>query len=135
MFDVSAGRKLLATLAVALLTAGCGGGSGTSAPAPAFDGDPSQALTLTVRNEQLNMARVELWINGVRQSLGAVQGNSSRTFRVPLERAEPIRMVFDLTSGPRCESRETGVRPGEVLEVTIPVNLNMMMQATCRRGE
>ncbi len=135
MFDVSAGRKLLATLAVALLAAGCGGGGGTSAPPPAFDGDQSQALTLTVRNDQLNVARVTLWINGIRQPLGDVQGNGNRTFRVPLERPEPIRMEFDLMPGPRCGTQETVIRPGEVLDVTIPVNLNMMIRATCRRGE
>jgi hypothetical protein len=135
MFDVSAGRKLLATLAVALLTAGCGGGSGTSAPPPGFDGDPSQAFTLTVRNEQLDAATVSLWIVGTRRPLGQVQGNGRRTFQVPLERSENISLEFDLLGGPRCRTQETGIRPGENLDITIPVNLNNMVRATCRRGE
>ena len=135
MFDVGSGRKLLGTLAVALLAAGCGGGGGTSTPPPAFDGDASRVVTLTVRNQQLDVARVSLWINGVRRPLGDVRGNASRTFHVPMERSEPVRMVFDLTLGARCETQEVVLRPGEVLEATIPVNLNTMIRATCRRGE
>ena len=133
MFDVSAGRKLLATLAVALLTAGCGGGGGTSAPPPAFDGDASQALTITIQNQQLDAARVALYINGARQSLGEVRGMQSQTFQVAMERSYPVRMVFDLTLGASCVTRDVVLRPGESIQVTIPVNLQMMA-AVCRGG-
>ena len=44
-------------------------------------------------------------------------------------------MVFDLALGARCETPEVVLRPGEVLEATIPVNLNMMIRATCPGGE
>ena len=43
-------------------------------------------------------------------------------------------MVFDLALGARCETPEVVLRPGEVLEATIPVNLNMMIRATCPGG-
>ena len=117
MFDLGSGRKLLATLAVALLAAGCGGGGGTSAPPPAFDGDQSQVLTITIRNDQLNAARVTLWINSVRQRLGDVRGMQTETFHVPMERSQPVRMSFDLELGASCMTRELVLRPSEVVEV------------------
>ena len=133
MFDLGSGRKLLATLAVALLAAGCGGSGGASAPPPAFDGDQSQVLTITIRNDQLNAARVTLWINSVRQRLGDVRGMQTETFHVPMERSQPVRMSFDLELGASCMTREVVLRPSEVVEVRIPVNLSMM-QAVCRGG-
>jgi hypothetical protein len=131
MFDVSSGRKLLGTLAVGLLAAGCGGGGGTSPPAPAFDGDLSQVLTITIRNDRPNGARVRLWINGVRERLGDVRGFQTETFHVPMERSQPIRMSFDLELGASCVTRDIVLGPGEDVEVNIPTNLSMMA-AICR---
>ena len=48
--------------------------------------------------------------------------------------SSPVRLVFDLALGARCETQEVVLRPGEVLEATIPVNLNMMIRATCPGG-
>jgi len=127
MFDVGSGKKLLAPLAVALLVVGCGGGGGTSASTPSpFDGDQSQVLTLTIRNDQMDVARVSLFINGARQRLGEVRGNASRTFNVPMAARDPVRMQFDLTLGARCVTRDVMLGPGETVRVTIPVNLSMM---------
>ena len=134
MFDGGITQKLLGTFAVAILAVGCGGSGGTSAPPPNFSGDPSQVLTITIRNEQLDVARVTLWINGVRQRLGEVRGNGSQTFRVPMQRSDPVRMSFDLTLGASCVTRDVVVGPGEVIEVRIPVNLRMMA-AVCRGGD
>lgn len=131
MFDVASGRKLLGTIAFALLAAGCGGSGGTQAPAPAFDGDLSQVLTITIRNEQLDLARVTLWINGQRRRLGDVRGINSQTFHVPMSGRDPVRMSFDLTLGRSCVTRDVMLGPGESVEVRIPVNLNMMA-AVCR---
>jgi hypothetical protein len=130
MFDVGAGRKLLVTLAVALLAAGCGGGGGTSAPPPAFDGDQSQVLTITIRNERLNVARVSLWIAGVRERLGDVRSNQTATYHVPMQRREPVRMSFDLELGTSCVTQDVILGPGEDLEVRIPANLSIM-RAVC----
>ena len=132
MFDVDSSRKLLGTLAVALLAAGCGGSGGTSPPPPAFDGDLSQVLTITIRNDQLDAARVDLFIAGTRQRLGDVRGNMEETFHVPMDRPERVRMEFDLSLGASCVTRDVLLRPSEEIDVRIPVNLNMM-QAICRR--
>lgn len=131
MFDVAFGRKLLGTIAFVLLAAGCGGSGGTQAPVPAFDGDLSQVLTITIRNEQLDLARVTLWINGQRRRLGDVRGINSQTFHVPMSGRDPVRMSFDLTLGRSCVTRDVMLGPGESVEVRIPVNLNMMA-AVCR---
>ncbi len=131
MFDADSGRKLLRTLAVPLLAAGCGGGGGTSAPPPAFDGDQSQVLTITIRNERPNVARVTLWINGVRQRLGDVRGMQTETFDVPMQRSQPVRMSFDLELGASCVTRDIVLGPGEEIETRIPVNLSTMA-AVCR---
>ena len=133
MFDTSFGRNLLATVAVVLLAAGCGGGGSTSAPTPASDLDPSQILTVTIRNDQTDVARVNLWINGVRQRLGEVRGLQSQTFQVPMQRTNPVRMSFDMTLGRSCVTRDVVLSPGETVEVRIPVNLSMM-QAVCSGG-
>ncbi len=130
MFDAGCGRKLLATL-TALFAAACGGGGGTSAPPPAFDGDQSQVLTITIRNEQLDVARVTLWINSVRQRLGDVRGNATETFHAPMQRREPVRMSFDLELGTSCVTQDVILGPGEDIEVRIPGNLNTM-RAVCR---
>ena len=131
MFGVSAGRELLVTLTVGLLAAGCGGGGGTSTPPPAFDGDQSEVLTITIRNERLNVARVSLWIAGVRQRLGDVRSNQTATFHVPMQRSEPVRMSFDLTLGANCVTRDVELGPGDVVQAVIPVDLRLM-QAACR---
>ena len=131
MPDVGSQRNLLATLFVALLTAGCGGGGGTSTPQPAFDGDLSQVLTIEIRNERLDATSIVLFIEGARQRLGDVRGNQTQTFHVPLERASQITMTFNITLGPSCVTRSVVLRPGEEILVRIPVNLNTM-QAVCR---
>ncbi len=130
MFDADFRRRLLAMLA-ALFAAACGGGGGTSAPAPAFDGDPSQVLTITIRNEQIDVARISLWINSARRRLGDVRGNATETFHVPMRNSASVRMTFDLTLGASCVTRDVVLRPGEVIEATIPVNLSTMA-AVCQ---
>ena len=54
------------------------------------------------------------------------------TFHVPMDRPERVRMEFDLSLGASCVTRDVLLRPGEEIDVRIPVNLNMM-QAICRR--
>ncbi len=130
MFDVSSAKKLFGTLAVALLAAGCGG---TAPPPPAFTGDASQVLTISIQNQQIDEARITLWISGVRRRLGDVRGNRTETFQVPMTVSEPVRMEFDLTLGARCVTRDIVIGPGEVIEVIIPVNLRMMA-AVCSGG-
>ncbi len=131
MFDIGAGRNLLAPLAVVLLAAGCGGGGGTSTPAPAFDGDPSQVLTIVIRNEQIDRARITLWVNSLRRRLGDVRGLATQTFRVPMDVPASVRMEFELTLGANCVTRDIVLGPGDVVEAVIPVDLRMM-QAVCR---
>ncbi len=133
MFDMGSGRKLLGTVVVALGAIGCGGGSGTPAPAPAFDGDPSQVLTVTIRNEQIDMARITLWINSLRRRLGDVRGLQTRTFQVPMDVAASVRMEFDLTLGANCVTRDIVLGPGDAVQAVIPVDLRYM-QAVCRGG-
>jgi len=79
-----------------LLAAGCGG---TAAPPPTLGGDASQALTITIRNEQIDAARITLWVNSARRRLGDVRGNSTETFQVPMPVSASVRMEFDLTLG------------------------------------
>ena len=130
MFDMGSGRKLLGTVVVALLAAGCGS---TAAPPPTLGGDASQALTITIRNEQIDAARITLWVNSARRRLGDVRGNSTETFQVPMPVSASVRMEFDLTLGASCVTRDVFLAPGDVIDVTIPVDLRMM-QAVCRGG-
>ncbi len=130
MVDIGSGKKLLGMFVGALLAAGCGG---TSAPPPTLSGDASQALTITIRNDQLDAARVTLWVNSGRERLGDVRGNSTETFQVPMPTSASVRMEFDLTLGASCVTRDVFLAPGDVIDVRIPVDLRMM-QAVCRGG-
>ncbi len=104
-----------------------------AAPPPTLGGDASQALTITIRNEQIDAARITLWVNSARRRLGDVRGNSTETFRVPMPVSASVRMEFDLTLGARCVTRDLFLAPGDVIDVTIPVDLRMI-QAVCRGG-
>ena len=129
MFDISSRKKLLGMFVGALLAGGCGG---TSAPPPTLPGgDASQALTITIRNEQIDAARITLFLNSTRQRLGDVRGNSTETFQVPMRVSASVRMEFDLTLGASCVTRDIFLAPGDVIDVRIPVDLRMM-QAVCR---
>ena len=132
MPDAMSMRKLFATLAFALLATGCGGGGATSTPEPAFEGDLSQVLTITIRNQQLNDARVFLLIDSQRTRLGTVMGNRQETFHVPMTHISRVHMEFDLTLGEHCVTTDVSLGPGDDVDVTIPSNLNMMA-AVCRR--
>ena len=131
MSDVGSQRNLLATLFVVLFAAGCGGGGGTSTPQPAFDGDLSQVLTVVIRNEQIDAARITLFINSRRERLGDVRGLSTQTFHVAMRGGASVRMSFDLTLGASCVTRDVELGPGDVVQAVIPVDLRMM-QAVCR---
>ena len=128
MFDIGSRKKLLGMFVGALLAAGCGG---TSAPPPTLSGDASQALTITIRNEQIDAARITLMLNSTRRRLGDVRGNSTETFQVPMSVSASVRMEFDLTLGASCVTRDVFLAPGDVIDVRIPVDLRMM-QAVCR---
>ena len=129
MLDLKSWCKGPAALAVVLLAAGCGGAGG--APPSPFDGDSSQALTLTIRNEQLDPARVTVWVSRQRRNLGEVRGNSSRTFQVPMGGLEGVYISFELLLGANCVTREVVLGPGDAIELRIPSNLNTM-DAVCR---
>ncbi len=129
MFDIGSRKKLLGMFVGALLAAGCGG---TSAPPPTLSGDASQALTITIRNEQIDAARITLWLNSTRRRLGDVRGNSTETFQVPMRTSASVRMEFDLTLGPTCVTRDVFLAPGDVIDVRIPSDLRMIQQAVCR---
>ena len=130
MLDLSTG-KFLGTVAIALLAAGCGGGGGgsTSSAPPV---DASDALTISIRNDQMDVASVVLFINEVPRRLGEVRGLGRRTFQVPMERSEPVSMAFNLALGARCITRDLVLGPGDRIDVEIPVNLDFM-EAVCDR--
>ena len=134
MLAARIGRGVLTTLAISVFGAACGGsGSGSAAPAPTFEGDLSQVLTIEIRNDQANEARVQLWIDRTRQRLGTVRSFSSQTFHVPMAGIAEVHMEFNLTLGNHCVTRSISLGPGDDISVRIPSNLNQMA-AVCRRN-
>lgn len=127
-------KRALAIAAIAMIGSGCGGGGRTlRAPTPSFGGSSDdRALTITIENQQLNEARITMWIDGSRRRLGTVQAHSQETYRVELNGVSNVRVEFDLTLGAHCETRQVQLGPGEVIHMIIPPNLNMMA-AICRR--
>jgi hypothetical protein len=131
MLDQASWSKGLGTLVIALLAAGCSGAGGRATPSP-FEGDASEVLTLTIRNEQLDQARVIAWVSGHRRNLGDVRGNSTQTFQVPMRGTETVYLTFKLLLGATCRTREVILGPGSEVEFRIPSNL-ITMDAVCRR--
>ena len=130
MLDQRSWSRSLGTLAFTLLAVGCAGGGGRASASP-FDGDLSQVLTLTIRNEQLDPARVIVWVSRLRQNLGDVRGNTTRTFHVPMSGTQGVYVSFELLLGANCVTREVLLGPGDEVELRIPPNLNTM-DAVCR---
>jgi hypothetical protein len=132
--SASSVKRTLTVAAIAMIASGCGGGGRSlRAPAPVFGGSSdNRALTITIENQQLNEARITLWIDGSRRRLGTVQAHSQETYRVEMNGVSNVRVEFDLTLGAHCETRQVPLSPGEVIHVIIPPNLRMMA-AVCRQ--
>ena len=118
----------LLALAGALGLGACSTGMGGEEVS--FRGDSAPGLTITVRNQRTQNARLWIWIEGRRESLGTVPSTAEETFRVRLDLVSRVRLEFDLTLGPRCFTRTVSLEPGTRLDVTIPVNLRLM-DANC----
>lgn len=130
MISAKITRSVFSTFFVALLAVNCGGSPPPAEPAPSVD--LSTVLTITVRNDQLDEARVWLWIDGRRERLGDVRGSSEETFYHPMSRTVPVHMEFDLVLGEHCVTANVTLGPGDEIRTRIPVNL-ATMAAVCRR--
>jgi hypothetical protein len=129
MMPHKARRNVLGVLGLALLASACT--SSGPRPEPARPGDPSEGLTVTVRNQKMADARIYLRVDGGRRPLGTVTGGAVETFFEPLAQISVVRMEFDLVQGERCVTAELSLGPGEEIDFTIPMNLNMIA-AVCR---
>lgn len=124
-------RKLAGITAMAListLVTACS--TGTGGREVSFRGDSAPGLSITIRNQRTQDARMWIWIEGSRRSLGTVQSTGTGTFRVRMDQVSRVRLEFDLTLGPHCVTRTVSLEPGARLDVTIPVNLRLM-EARC----
>jgi len=124
-------RKLVGMTMAALISvvlAGCS--TGTGGREVSFRGDSGPALSITIRNQRTQDARMWIWVEGSRQSLGTVQSTDTRTFQVRMDQVSRVSLEFDLTLGPHCVTRTVSLEPGARLDVTIPVNLRLM-EARC----
>jgi hypothetical protein len=119
MSYVKSVRGALAALSFAVIASACGGGVAPPAPEP-FDGDLSTVLAITVRNQQLEDARVWLWVDGQRETLGSIRGNREQTFYHRMDGIRSIHMEFRITLGPTCITRDVSLGPGDNVQATIP---------------
>jgi hypothetical protein len=117
-------------LALVLVSAACAP-SGPAAPPEPFSGDSDEVLTITIRNQQLEDARVYLWVDGQRQRLGSVRASASEVFRLPMDQIRTVQMEFDITLGPRCITQGVSLGPGDDVEATIPSQL-VAFAGACR---
>lgn len=124
------GRPKLAVLALALAGAACASAT-TAAPPEPFSGNLDEVLTITVRNQQLEEARVYLWVDGQRQRLGSVRAGAAEVFHHPLDQIRTVQMEFDITLGPQCITQGVSLGPGDDVEATIPSQL-VAFAGACR---
>jgi hypothetical protein len=113
-----------------MIASACGGGVAPPPPEP-FDGDLSTVLAITVRNQQLEDARVWLWVDGQRETLGSVRGNRARTFYHRMDGVRNIQLEFRITLGPTCVTRGVSLGPGDNVQTTIP-SLLTGFNGSCR---
>ena len=102
-------------LAAVLVVSAC-----ASSASNVFSGDSGEVVTLRVRNQQLQDARVYIIVDRQRARLGSVRGNETRTFRHPIDGVRTINIEFDITLGARCVTRGVSLGPEDAYEVTIP---------------
>lgn len=127
MLESKERRGLVAIAVLVLLTTLVGGcTTGSGGREVSFRGDGAPGLTVTVRNQRTQSARLWIWIEGRRESLGTVQSTATETFQARLDRMSDVRLEFDLTLGARCVTRTVRLEPGTRLDITIPVNLRTM---------
>ncbi len=124
-------KRALLSLVVMFAAASCGPGSAAPPPEP-FDGDVNTVLTIAVMNQQLEEARVWLWVDGQRERLGSVRANQNRTFYFPMDQIRTVHMEFDVTLGQRCVTTDVSLGPGDDIQATIPQNL-VAFAGVCRR--
>lgn len=130
MLTRSTSLSAVAGLALALSVSGCASTGSAADPEP-FVASPESALTITVRNQQLEDARVYLWLDGQRERLGSVRANGSQTFQHPMEQIRNVQMEFDITLGPRCITQGVSLGPGDDVEAVIPSQL-VAFAGSCR---
>ncbi|MCH1572076.1 MAG: hypothetical protein L7S64_12095 [Longimicrobiales bacterium] len=123
-------RSTLTLILICGITAGCAS-SGSTGLARGFSGADGEILTITVRNQQLDEARVYLWVDGQRERLGSVRSNASEVFHHPIDAIQAVQMEFDVILGPRCITRGVSLGPGDDVEATIPSQL-VAFAGNCR---
>lgn len=121
-------RRIVVAAVLTILLAGCS--TGTGGREVSFRGDAAPGLTITIRNQRTQDARMWIWIEGRRETLGTVRSTGTETFRVRMDQISRVRLEFDLTLGPECVTRTVSLEPGTRLDVSIPVNLRLM-EARC----
>lgn len=76
-------------------------------------------IQLRVRNLNFNDARLYAISGASRRRLGEVRALQDKTFLIPWEFADRLRIEIDLVTGPRCTTSEIYVDPGEILDLQI----------------
>ena len=112
--------RVACALGVALTMSACGPGA---PPPPPFDGDTSKVLTISIENQQLEEARVWLWVAGLRVPMGSVRANQTVTFHHPMPGMRAVHMEFQVTLGPRCVTDDVTLGPGDNIRTEIPQSL------------
>ncbi len=111
----------LAGLVVALSAcANLPGSDGTRGWHVGGDGD-DDSITLDIRNDNANDARIYLRWNGDRRRLGYVSSKSQESFQTDW-RPNSLRIEVDFLAGRGFVSDPTSVSPGQRLDFRIPVN-------------
>lgn len=123
-------RSTLALLLIGGVAAGCAS-AGSAGSTRDFSGADDEILTITVRNHQLDEARVYLWVDGQRERLGSVRSNASEVFHHPIDAIRAVQMEFDVILGPRCITPEVSLGAGDEVEATIPSQL-VAFAGNCR---
>ncbi|MDG2282209.1 MAG: hypothetical protein P8L45_03770 [Longimicrobiales bacterium] len=123
-------RSILALLLIGGVTSGCAS-SGFAGSTRDLSGDNDEILTITVRNQQLEEARVYLWVDGQRERLGSVRSNASEVFHHPIDAIRAVQMEFDVILGPRCITPGVSLGPGDDVDAIIPSQL-VAFAGNCR---
>lgn len=111
-------RPSACALMLALALAGCGSAR-SSADGPFSSTDRPNSVRIEVLNLNFQEARLYALRDNERLSLGTVGGKQERTFTLPWNLHQDLRIEINLLAGPTCTTESLPVQPGDILELQI----------------
>lgn len=112
-------RSATSALLLSVALAGCASGGAGGSDSPFARGDRPNSVRIEVLNLNFQEARLYALRDHERVSLGTVGGKQERTFTLPWNLHQDLRIEINLLAGPTCTTEALPVQAGDILELQI----------------